>query len=236
MTKWRDFEIIGMNQCQLARLKSRIMVGDIGCIFKSIGTYYQLNSDHFNKNPMCNMFNGNSILRFHKSASIENHGILYMGIDPNPLFSAKCLPPMVTMEARSKLVVNGEFNAGPGTSFWIMPDAILSLGDSSIITGNTRIICSERINIGRGSIISWNVQIMDTDLHPIGADATLSKEPVDIGDDVWIGSGAIVLKGVKVGDGSVIGAGSIVTRSIPPHSMAVGNPAKVVKRDIEWNM
>jgi serine acetyltransferase len=57
-----------------------------------------------------------------------------------------------------------------------------------------------------------------------------SKGEISIEDDVWIGSGAIVLSGVTIGRGSVVGAGSVVTKSIPPYSVAVGNPARVVKR------
>lgn len=60
------------------------------------------------------------------------------------------------------------------------------------------------------------------------------KRPSDdmniiIENDVWIGSRAIILKGVRIGEGSIIGAGSVVTKDIPPYSIAVGNPAKVVR-------
>jgi len=57
-----------------------------------------------------------------------------------------------------------------------------------------------------------------------------TKGPVIIGNNVWIGDNVIILSGVKVGDGAVIGAGSIVTRAVPPYSIAVGNPAKVIKK------
>jgi virginiamycin A acetyltransferase len=53
--------------------------------------------------------------------------------------------------------------------------------------------------------------------------------PIEIGHDVWIGHGAIILSGVSVGSGSIIGAGSVVTKDIPPYSVAVGNPAKILK-------
>ncbi len=56
-----------------------------------------------------------------------------------------------------------------------------------------------------------------------------SETPVIIGNDVWIGEKAIILKKVKIGDGSVIGAGSVVTKSVPPFSVVSGNPAKILK-------
>lgn len=56
-----------------------------------------------------------------------------------------------------------------------------------------------------------------------------SKGPTVIGNDVWIGSGAIVLSGVKVGDGAVIGARAVVSRDVPPYAIAAGNPARVIR-------
>mgnify|MGYP000091352893 CR=1 FL=1 len=58
----------------------------------------------------------------------------------------------------------------------------------------------------------------------------LPVNPVEIGDDVWIGTRVIVLPGVKLGAGCVIGAGSVVTRDIPPLAVAAGNPARVIRQ------
>lgn len=55
-------------------------------------------------------------------------------------------------------------------------------------------------------------------------------KPIVVGEDCWIGAGAIILPGVTIGDGCTIGAGSVVSRDIPPHSVAVGSPCKVVRK------
>lgn len=55
------------------------------------------------------------------------------------------------------------------------------------------------------------------------------EDSLEIGNDVWIGAGAVILRGITIGDGAVIGANAVVTKDIPPYGIAVGNPAKVIK-------
>ena len=77
-----------------------------------------------------------------------------------------------------------------------------------------------------------NVMIIDNDFHslsPEQRDIQPPSKPITIGDNVWLGGHVIVLPGVTIGDGSVIGAGSVVTGDIPPRSLAVGTPAKVIR-------
>ncbi len=88
------------------------------------------------------------------------------------------------------------------------------------------------IVIGDDVQIGPNVQLLAA-THPVDAEARRSKwesgRPIVIGDNVWLGGGAIVLAGVTVGEDSVIGAGAVVTRDIPPNVVAVGNPARVIR-------
>ena len=60
------------------------------------------------------------------------------------------------------------------------------------------------------------------------------SKPVHIGNHVWIGRSAIILKGVTIGAGAIVGAGSVVTRDVPARSLVAGNPAKVIKENVEW--
>jgi acetyltransferase-like isoleucine patch superfamily enzyme len=98
----------------------------------------------------------------------------------------------------------------------------------------TIIGCAVHVKIGDRVMCGANASIIDTDWHPIDwRDRQTSRPayrvPVVIGDDVWIGMGAMILKGVEIGPRSVIGAGSIVTKSIPADVVAAGNPAVVVR-------
>lgn len=93
------------------------------------------------------------------------------------------------------------------------------------------------IRIGDMCLIGANVTIADTDFHAISPSGrrynndprAISCSPVLIGDNVFLGTGTIVLKGVRIGDNSIIGAGSVVTADIPPNSIAAGNPARVLR-------
>lgn len=89
------------------------------------------------------------------------------------------------------------------------------------------------ITIGDDVQIGPNVQLL-TPTHPVEAEPRRQKweaaEPIVIGDNVWIGGGAIVLPGVTIGDNTVVGAGAVVSRDLPADVVAVGNPARVVRR------
>ncbi len=88
------------------------------------------------------------------------------------------------------------------------------------------------ITIGNDVQIGPNVQLL-TPTHPVDPDLRRDKweaaEPITLGDNVWLGGGAIVLAGVSIGDDPVVGAGAVVTRDLPANVVAVGNPARVVR-------
>jgi maltose O-acetyltransferase len=88
------------------------------------------------------------------------------------------------------------------------------------------------ITIGDDVQIGPNVQLL-TPTHPVEPEPRRQKwegaQPIVIGDNVWLGGGAIVLPGVTIGENTVVGAGSVVTRDLPANVVAVGNPARVVR-------
>jgi acetyltransferase-like isoleucine patch superfamily enzyme len=110
------------------------------------------------------------------------------------------------------------------------PGGIIEIGDRVFINYGVSISAHKLVKIGNRCQIGNYTLIMDNDYHQAGDKTTLGEsKPIILEDDVWLGARVIVLKGVTIGQGAVIGAGSVVTRSIPPRSVAVGQPAKVVK-------
>ena len=116
------------------------------------------------------------------------------------------------------------------------PGARIDIGPGAQLSGTSIAARSTTISIGRQVLIAPNCIIVDSDFHahwPPEARATEpgmeGDRPVTIGDYAWIGLNCIILKGVAIGEGAIIGAGSVVTKDVPPHSLAVGSPARVVR-------
>jgi acetyltransferase-like isoleucine patch superfamily enzyme len=89
------------------------------------------------------------------------------------------------------------------------------------------------IAVGRRCLIGTGVHVYDSDFHALEASRRRDAPPrmarVEIGDDVFIGTNALVLKGVTLGAGSVVGAGAVVLAGVPPGAVVAGNPAQVVR-------
>jgi len=108
----------------------------------------------------------------------------------------------------------------------------ISIGAGTFVNFNLTALDVAPITIGEDCQIGPNVQLL-TPTHPLDPQQRRDKleaaEPITLGDNVWLGGGVIVLPGVSIGDNSVVGAGSVVTKDIPANSVAVGNPARVVR-------
>ena len=105
--------------------------------------------------------------------------------------------------------------------------AVIEIGAGTGMSG-TVISARVGVKIGQNVKCGANTLIIDSDWHPEDPRSGLPK-PIDIGDNVWLGAGVIVLKGVQIGVNTVIGANSVVTKSIPANVVAGGNPCKIIK-------
>ena len=115
--------------------------------------------------------------------------------------------------------------------------ATLRIGAHTIVGDRTHINCQTAVSIGTHCAISWDVEILDSDMHTIvGEDGQPLplRSPVVIEDRVWIGTRALILKGVTIGHDSIVAAGAVVANSVPPHSICAGNPAKVIRQIQGW--
>lgn len=142
----------------------------------------------------------------------------------------------ITLADNAQLTSHGDVILYEGVDIRVTEGAQLSIGDHTYLNRSASIDCTQEITIGDYCAISDNVQILDSDFHPItcnGKTSTMSK-PVHIGNHVWIGRSAIILKGVTIGDGAIVGAGSVVTRDVPARCLVAGNPARVIKENVEW--
>lgn len=112
----------------------------------------------------------------------------------------------------------------------------ITIGNNAWISKNVAFYAVNGIEIGNDVIFAKDVSLISGDHNFSRSDLRINKQgmkknnkPIIVGDDVWIGEKAIILKSVVVGNGSIIGAGSVVTKDVPPLSIVAGNPAKVIK-------
>ena len=115
---------------------------------------------------------------------------------------------------------------------WVDYGVRLHIGEGTFVNYNLTALDVVEIRIGRNCQLGPNIQLL-TPIHPLEpgprADGWEAAEPITIGDNVWIGGGATIINGVTIGDHSVIGASSVVTKDVPARSVAVGNPARVIR-------
>ncbi|NTF34236.1 acyltransferase [Rhizobium skierniewicense] len=140
-------------------------------------------------------------------------------------------PAQLVIKERGELHLAGQFHAYSGSTIGIQSGAKLTLG-SGFCNRQSWISCGCEITIGEEVFIADQAIIRDWDGHNLVGRP--NKAPIRIGNHVWIGMRAMILKGVTIGDGAVIAAGAVVTKDVPPRSVVAGNPAKIVRDDIAW--
>jgi maltose O-acetyltransferase len=143
-------------------------------------------------------------------------------------------------DVERRRILNSLFGTG-GDSVWMQPPfycdygANIELGERVFFNFNCVVLDVCHVRIGSFTLFGPAVQVY-TATHPMNAQLRRVQEagkPIEIGSDVWVGGGAIILPGVKIGSRAVIGAGSVVTRDVPEGVFAAGNPCRAIREITE---
>lgn len=140
--------------------------------------------------------------------------------------------PYMNVKGRLDLGDRVMFHNGPlAADLTVNTGAALSIGEGSFINYGVIFNASQSIQIGKRCRFGYYATVLDSHLHGLSPEDRAMRpdpRPVVIEDDVWIAMRASIMPGVRIGRGSVVGAGSIVTKDVPPYSLVVGSPARVV--------
>jgi acetyltransferase-like isoleucine patch superfamily enzyme len=152
---------------------------------------------------------------------------------------AECLP---YMRGRGLLRFGNRVNLSGRSCFYFLHGMTelprIEIGDQTFIGNGCTFSAGRAIQVGSHCLISALVRIHDNDGHPLDPARRRRGEPIRseetaavvLGDNVWVGAGATILKGVQIGNDAVIGTGAVVTSDIPAGAVVAGNPARIVKQ------
>jgi len=140
-------------------------------------------------------------------------------------------PSHARFDPGSRTTVRGQFSVYSGFSLLVGAGAELELG-SGFFNHGARIVCGARISIGDKCWFGPEVMLRDDDEHAIAGGTRTA--PIVIGNNIWVGARAIILKGVTIGDGAIVAAGAVVAKDVPPRTLVAGVPARVVRKEVSW--
>nr|WP_314732509.1 acyltransferase [Microbacterium sp. Marseille-Q6965] len=164
---------------------------------------------------------------------LRGSGTLNIGVKWEALKTTP-LPGTFYLSRGATLIVNGSVDVHAGCRVIADPGATLEFDRSLGMNNGARILCFEEVRIGRGTGLADEVIVRDSDSHAMEGGRGVMSAPIIIGDDVWIGTRAVVLKGVTIGDGAVVAAGAVVTKDVPPRTLVGGVPAVPLRSGVSW--
>lgn len=162
-----------------------------------------------------------------------------IGFGDVPIFDKRNSRAIFSNEG--KITFSGRAKVGHGGKIIVKKNAHLTLGNRFNMSAESTIYCCNEITFGRYNLLSWDVQVMDSDLHDIYSQdaygiAINPPQPIKTGDSVWFCSRTNILKGVTIASNSIISSQTNVTRSLEQsHCIYGGNPARVIKSHICWD-
>jgi acetyltransferase-like isoleucine patch superfamily enzyme len=186
-------------------------------------------------NELLEKLNNNRSSQYESLVSISSESKLYEKVK------------IINMQNSKEKIVIGKHTHIRGDLVVFASGGRISIGDYCYIGEDSKIWSQDEIEIGNNVLIAHNVNIHDTNSHPINfierrkdyseiissgfskKNESIICKKIIIGDDVWIGFNSIILKGVEIGARSIIASGTVVTNSIPADVIVAGNPAVIIK-------
>lgn len=206
---------------------------DHGFSLSSWGTFFKYNflSKKIKKHSLISIRNKrNVIIQLDNNAQLNIKGRLDLG---ERQMKKSRQQTRLLIEKNAILSVNDRFAVYEGSYIRVVKGGHLIL-NSGFINENVQITCGGTIEIGAGCVIGRDVVIRSFDGHTIQQYGYQISAPIRIGEHVWIGQGATILKGVNIGDGAIIAANATVTNDVPDHCIAAGSPARVIRENVHW--
>jgi len=170
------------------------------------------------------------VTQFDKSSKLILEDVFIMG--KKQVLASKA-ETRLWLEENAKMTVTNHFTVFASSFIRVIKDGHLIL-HGGFMNENVQIICGGTVEIGADCAIARDVVIRSYDGHRIEDENYSPIRDIKIGNHVWIGQGAQILKGVHIGDGSIVAAGSIVTKDVPSHCIVGGNPARIIRLNVEW--
>ena len=137
------------------------------------------------------------------------------------------------------VVFKGNAVLGTGSRILVLPDAKLIFGSNFWGTAENTINCHKQIEFGNNNLIAFRILFSDTDTHKIfiksSHELINEDRPISIGNNVWIGSNAIILKGCEISDDSIVGAGTVTSEKYETSNVVIaGNPGRIIRENVYW--
>ena len=164
--------------------------------------------------------------------------MLHIGFGSVGVFDKTYQRSMLQIDGRIEL--KGKAWFGHGSRICVTKNGKVIIGDHFVNTAMMTLICDDRIEFGENVTTSWNTLVMDIDWHAVKDTVTNEvrpfKKPIKIGNNVWLCTRSLILKGSKIANGCIVGANAVVSREFEKENILIaGNPAKECREDITMN-
>lgn len=189
-------------------------------------------------NGFCAVVSGAPLIMHNRPVVMQIEGTLELGGDfgiGGGILKRTSFITNLRIDKEARLVTKGEVGIAYGGDVEVINDGALEIGANFGANQNLMLVCESKITIGDWVKCGRNVTIRDSNGgHWMNIPGYKAKKSITIGDHVWLCEGCTIMSGVKIGAGSVIGAKAVVFNDVPPNSLVLGNPAKVVLDNVQW--